>query len=86
MFFLIGPPTVPPNWLLISFGWAELRLLKYGYAFKCWFMWYWKAEPWTWFVPDLICRLIAAPPARPCSASKEFVTTFTVSIDSSAGL
>ena len=49
-------------------------------------MWYSKAEPWTSLPPDLICRLIAAPPARPCSASKELVTTLTVSIDSSAGL
>ena len=36
-------------------------------------------------MPLLICTLIAAPPASPCSASKLLVTTLTVSIDSSAG-
>ena len=48
-------------------------------------MWYSNAEPRIVFVPLLICTLIADPPASPCSASKLFVTTFTVSSDSSAG-
>ena len=36
-------------------------------------------------VPLLICTFTAAPPANPCSASKLFVTTSTVSIASSPG-
>src|ERR1035437_10330502 len=37
-------------------------------------------------VPLLTCTFTAAPPASPCSASKAFVTTSTVSIASSAGM
>src|SRR5437773_1376745 len=36
-------------------------------------------------VPFLICTFTAAPPASPCSASKLFVTTSTVSMASSPG-
>src|SRR5579875_460210 len=38
------------------------------------------------FVPLFVWMLTAAALAIPCSASKEFVTTFTVAIDSSAGV
>src|SRR5438094_10632046 len=47
---------------------------------------YSNAEPCISLVPLLVCTLTAAPPASPCSASKLLVTTFTVSIDSSAGM
>ena len=48
-------------------------------------VWNSNAEPRNVLVPLLTCTLIAAPPARPCSASKLLVTTLTVSIDSRAG-
>jgi hypothetical protein len=38
------------------------------------------AEPWSWFVPDLVTTLTAAPAAMPWSASKLLVEMFTVSI------
>jgi hypothetical protein len=47
---------------------------------------YSKADPRSVFVPLLICTFTDAPPAIPCSASKLFVTTFTVSIASIAGV
>src|SRR5438105_13451740 len=56
-----------------------------GHALRCWLVWYSNSDPCTWLVPLLICTLVAAPPARPCSASKLLVTTLTVSMDSSAG-
>src|SRR6267378_4014681 len=37
-------------------------------------------------LPLLVWMLMAAALASPCSASNEFVTTFTVSIDSNAGV
>src|SRR5437868_2181161 len=37
------------------------------------------------FVPLLVITVIAAPPARPCSASKLLVEILTVSIDSAGG-
>jgi hypothetical protein len=38
------------------------------------------AEPRMLLVPDLVMTVIADPPAIPCSASKLFVDTLTVSI------
>ena len=39
-----------------------------------------KPEPWSWFVPDFVSTVTAAPPAMPWSASKLLVETLTVSI------
>src|SRR5438093_10865263 len=43
-------------------------------------------EPWTALEPLLICKAIAAPPARPCSASNELLTTLTSWTASRAGI
>ena len=43
------------------------------------------ADPCKSFVPDLVMTVTAAPPAIPCSASKLFVATLTVSIVSAGG-
>ena len=40
------------------------------------------ADPLNWLVPDLVMTVWAAPAAMPVSASKLFVATLTVSIDS----
>src|SRR5205809_7360615 len=43
-------------------------------------------ERWTALEPLLICKAIAAPPARPCSASNELLTTLTSCTASRAGI
>src|SRR5713226_7714319 len=83
--FLIGPPTAPPNWLYTNFGLFCPTGRKNGLALMACTELYSKAAPCRSLVPLLVCTLIAAPPARPCSASKLLVTTFTVSMDSSDG-
>src|SRR2546426_9459762 len=81
----MGPPTAPPNWLYTSLGlrWPGGR--KKGLAFIACTELYSNTAPCRSFVPLLVWTLMAAPPARPCSASKLLVTTFTVSMDSSEG-
>ena len=48
--------------------------------------WYQQAAPRSWLVPDLVATVTAAPPAMPCSASKDDVEMLTVSMDSTGGL
>src|SRR5712692_1998004 len=79
------PPSAPPNWLYTSFGLLCPGGRKNGLALILWSELYSNAEPCSSFVPLLVCKLMAAPPASPCSASKLLVTTFTVSMDSSDG-
>src|SRR5260370_5584009 len=81
----MGPPTRPPNWLKTSFGLACPGGKKKVLAFKLLSLWYSKPAPWISLLPERTCTLTCAPPASPCSASKLLVTTFTLSIDSSAG-
>src|SRR5205085_12481904 len=69
--------------LYVGCGWRAGR--KSVFPFIRWSAWYPKAQPGVTSVPFLICTSTAAPPANPCSASKLFVTTFTVSIASSPG-
>src|SRR5438034_5978848 len=61
--------------MYLGLGW--LRSAAHWYAFMCWSVWNPNKEPWTSLEPLLICKAIAAPPARPCSASKELVTMLT---------
>src|SRR5215510_11454726 len=68
------------------FGLGWLRSAAHWYAFMCWSVWNPKREPWTSLEPLLICKAMAAPPARPCSASKELVTMLTSCTVSSAGI
>src|SRR5438552_18092053 len=68
------------------FGLGWLRSAAHWYAFKCWSVWNPNMEPWTLLEPLLICKAIAAPPARPCSASKELVMTLTSCTASRAGI
>src|SRR5438128_7079974 len=70
--------------MYLGFGW--LRSAAHWYAFMCWSVWNPKREPWTSLEPLLICKAIAAPPARPCSALKELVTMLTSCTVSSAGI
>jgi len=79
--------TSTPRWSHAGyFGLIYPAGAKKGRAWVLLLLWNQKAEPCTAFVPLLIWTLIAAPPAKPCSASKEFVTTSTVSMASSEGM
>src|SRR5438067_12083427 len=81
----MGPPSAAPNWLYTNFGFLCPAGRKNGFAFiRCKEL-YSKSAPCKSLVPLLVCTLMAAPPARPCSASKLLLTTLTVSIDSSDG-
>src|SRR5712664_2244278 len=76
LFFLIGPPTEPPNWLRVKaclgFPWAlskkscvaNLDTRLYSYA-----------EPWKAFEPLFVARFTTAEDARPYSAVKLLVRT-----------
>src|SRR5436309_4699628 len=76
LFFRIGPPKAPPNWLSMRSGMPEpagvLGLKNRFLAPHLWFDVYSKATPCHWLVPDLVITEIAAPPVLPCSASKLF--------------
>ena len=59
---------------------------KYCVALKLSLLWNSNAEPLSWLVPDLVTTVTEAPPAMPCSASKLFVATLTVSIVSAGAM
>src|SRR6266545_6477177 len=83
---MIGPPRFPPNcWYLVSgffaVGEAKKLLAWVASLFP-------KANrvPLNWLVPDFRTTVVTDPPARPNSASKLEVVTFTELIDSAEGM
>src|SRR5258708_34046577 len=81
---LIGPPSVPPNWLICDLGRLTPRAVRMGvFEFNDSSRKYSNALPCHWFVPDLVTTLITAPPARPNSAEKPFWFTWNSCTDSS---
>src|SRR5581483_3711549 len=74
--FLMGPPTVPPNWLICDLGRLAPRAVRMGvFEFNDSSRKYSNALPCQLFVPDLVTTLMTAPPARPNSAENPFWLT-----------
>ena len=66
----MGPDRLPPNWFWRNLG-LWLRVVVRAKKFLASVMSLRKnsyAEPWTWFAPDFVMTLMAAPPVRPTSA------------------
>ena len=73
----MGPPRVTVPMLRLVSGLspelAQLRARRLSFSNSQ------LPVPWNSLVPDFVSTVTAAPPARPCSASKLLVETLTVS-------
>src|ERR1039458_8309914 len=82
LFFLMGPPNVPPNW----FWWKSgLMLSKKPRASRTVLRKNSYASPWNSLVPPLVTTLTTEPELRPYSASKVLVSTRNSSMVSGDG-
>src|SRR5262249_29021579 len=70
--FLIGAPSVPPNWLRRSVSCAAAKKLR---ALKSPLRTNSNRSPWNWFVPDLVTTLTTDPGCRPYCADRPLVCT-----------
>ena len=83
LFFLMGPPTTPPNWLYLRRGatWA-----KKSPAFSTLFCQNSKSVPRKLLVPDFMTAMVTAPVVAPYSAESLFVRNRTSWMVSMFGL
>src|SRR5438105_6226038 len=79
LFFLIGPPRLPPSMFRLPFGLfvTPARFSSHVNVRKALLSYIANAVPRRRFVPDFVITVTAAPPVIPCSASKLLVEMFT---------
>src|SRR5215471_8973311 len=84
LFFLTGPPTVPPYSFQRGRG-RPLKLLDHSLALKKSLRRYSNRLPWNWLVPDLRLTLMTPPRNWPNSALGLLVITLNSAMASTLG-